>query len=330
MAGPEENAPAEKSADKNTMTPEDYAKQVKEASLRSEAMLSQISRQLSDHATQQAANLARQSEKIDLLQSQIQAKTAPKRSDRISNPEVKKHMQPLEQAQQVISQAKSVFEGHLDGSAPLSQLTEDQIAALKDQCDEGERTIFDRMQFLEDWDSEGLEVASEMLRLRDEASKDPVEVSLVSRAKKALAEKRKATDEASEPSKEQKSQPFQNPRSNFAGRGRSQSPAPQWFHPPQPVLYPNPMPMVPQPGPIPSPVYQSQYFPSMNRIPSPAPAFSLPPPANPTSIPRAPSPSLASSRTANLQCWSCQQYGHLAAACPNTASIAANAGRGYF
>jgi hypothetical protein len=64
------------------------------------------------------------------------------------------------------------------------------------------------MQFLEDWDSEGLEVASEMLRLRDEASKDPVKVSLVSRAKKALAEKRKAAEEASQPSKEQKNQPF--------------------------------------------------------------------------------------------------------------------------
>jgi hypothetical protein len=330
MAGPEDNPPADKPTKKSSMTPADYAKQVKEATLRSKAMLSQISRQLSEHATQQAANLAKQSEKIDLLQSQIQAKSAPKRLDRIMNPEVKKHMQPLEHAQQVISQAKTVFEGHLDGTSPLLQLSEDQVAALKDQCDEGERTISDRMQFLEDWDSEGLEVASEMLRLRDEASKDPAEVSLVSRAKKSLAEKRKSVKEASQPSKEQKNQQFQHPRGNFAGRGRSPSPAPQWFRPPQPVLVPGPMPMIPQPSPVPSPIYQSQFFPPMNRIPSPAPAFSLPPPANPVPVPRGPGPSMVSSRAANLQCWSCQQYGHLSAACPNTASIAANVGRGYF
>lgn len=73
MAGSEENAAAEKVPEKfnekNTMTPEDYAKQVKEATLRSKAMLSKISRQLSEHANQQAANLAKQSKKIDQLQS---------------------------------------------------------------------------------------------------------------------------------------------------------------------------------------------------------------------------------------------------------------------
>jgi chromosome segregation ATPase len=181
------------------LTPKDYAKQVKEskeAQLRSETMLSQISRQLSEHALQHAAHLAKQSEKIDQLQSQIQARSAPKRSDCITNPEIKKHMEPLEQAQHVISQAKTVFKGHLDGSSPLSQLLEDQVAALKDQCDEGERSITKRMHFLEDWDTEGLEVASEILRLRDKASKDLAEVSLVTRAKKSLAEKRKADEEA--------------------------------------------------------------------------------------------------------------------------------------
>jgi hypothetical protein len=204
MAGPEDNPPATENTTGNSSTSMDFVKQAKEATLRSEAMLSKISRQLSEHASQQAAQIAKQSEKIDQLQSQIQARAAPKRSDRITNPDVKAHMQPLEQAQQVISQAKTVFEGHLDGSSPLSQLSEDQIAALKDHCDEGKRTITERMQYLEDWDSEGLEVASEMLRLRDEASKDPAEVSLVSQAKKSLAEKRKADEEASKLAKEQK------------------------------------------------------------------------------------------------------------------------------
>jgi hypothetical protein len=164
-------------------------------------------------------------------------------------------MQPSEQAQHVISQAKSVFEGHLDGSSSLSQLSEDQVAALKDQCDEGEKTIIDRMQFLEDWDSEGLEVASETLRLRDEASKDPAEVSLVSRAKKSLAEKRTAEEEAFRPAKDQKNNQYQNPRSNFVNRGRSPSPSPQRFHPPPPVLMPAPLPMAPPQNPIPSPIY---------------------------------------------------------------------------
>lgn len=64
--------------------------------------------------------------------------------------------------------------------------------------------IIERMHFLEDWDTEGLEVASEMLCLRDEASADPAEISLVTRAKKSLAEKRKAEEEASKPAKDQK------------------------------------------------------------------------------------------------------------------------------
>ncbi|GAQ81226.1 reverse transcriptase [Klebsormidium nitens] len=286
MAGPGDDHSAQETTG---MTPEDFAKQAREATLRNEALFSKISQQLSEHATQQAAHLAKQSEKIDQLQSQIQAKTAPKRSDRIGNPEVKKHMEPLEQAQHVISQAKSVFEDHLDGTSPLSQLSEDQVAALKNQCDEGERAISDRMQFLEDWDSEGLEIASEMLRLRDEASKDPAELNLVSRARKSLAEKRKASEEASKPPKEHKTQQYQNPsRGNFQNRGRSPSPSP-WFHPPQPILMPAPLPVLPQPSPVPSPIYQSQYFPS-NRTPSPAPG--LPPPAIPAPVPRAPSPSM--------------------------------------
>jgi hypothetical protein len=170
-----------------------------------------------------------------------------------------------------------------------------------------------------------------MLRLRDESSKDPAEVSLVSRAKKSLAEKRKAEEEASKPSKEQKSNQFQQPgRGNFVNRGRSPSPSLQWFHPPQPVLLPAPMPLAPLPSPIPSPIYQSQFFPPTNRTPSPVPGFSLLRPANHAPVPRGPSPTMASSRAANLQCWSCQQYGHVSAACPNSASVAANAGRGYF
>jgi hypothetical protein len=88
-------------------------------------------------------------------------------------------MEPLEQAQQSMSQAKTVFEAHLDGTSPLAQLSEDQIASLKSQMDEGERVVSDRMQFLEDWDTEGFEIASEMLRLREESSRDPAEVSLV-------------------------------------------------------------------------------------------------------------------------------------------------------
>lgn len=315
------------------MSPEDFAKQAQEANLRSEALLAKISHQLSEHATQQAAHLAKQSEKIDILQSQIQAKSAPKKSDRITNPEVKKHMEPLEQAQQIISQAKAVFEGHLDGSSPLSQLSEDQIAALKNQCDEGESVISDRIQFLEDWDSEDLEVASEILRLRDEASKDPAEVNLVTRARKSLAEKRKAAEEASRPPKEQKSSQFQHPgnRGNFANRGRSPSPSPQpWFQPSPPVFMPAALPPIPQQSPIPSPIYQSQYFPPMNRTPSPAPGLALPPAAVSVPAPRAPSPQMASSRMSTVQCWSCGQSGHIAVNCPNTASIAANAGRNYF
>jgi hypothetical protein len=287
--------------------------------------------QLTENARQQAATLAKQSEKIDLLQSQILAKTAPKRSDRIDNPEVKKHMQPLEQAQQSISQAKRVFEAHLDGTSPLAHLSEDQIASLKSQMDEGERVVSDRMQFLKDWDTEGFEIASEMLRLREESSRDPAEVSLVSRARKSLAEKRKVSDDSTAPSKEMKTSQNQNlGRNYYQNRNRSPSPGPAWFHPPQPIMFPaSNSAFQPYPSPVSAPVYQpSSFFPPPPRAPSPAPGLPLPTSVIPP--PRAPSPGLSSSRVSSLQCWTCQQFGHLSANCPNLVTTAANAGKGYF
>ncbi|GAQ87463.1 reverse transcriptase [Klebsormidium nitens] len=265
-------------------SPAEAVKEVREASLRSQAFMQQLSDQIKQSTNEQRETLAKQSEQIQSLQAQLQAKSIPKRSDKVTNPQVKRHMEPLEKAQHALSQAKSAFDGHLDGSSPLADLSEEQIAALKNQCDEGEHAIAERMLYLEDWESEGQEVADEMLRLREEATKDPAELSLVNRAKKSLAEKRKASEEASKPSKEQKSNPSQQASNrNFSFRSRSPSPSPGWFvPPPSPLIMPSP---VSQPflNPVPSPIYQSQYFPS-NRSPSPAP---LPPPVL-APIPRAP------------------------------------------
>ncbi|GAQ93302.1 reverse transcriptase [Klebsormidium nitens] len=290
MAGPNENPLPEEEVE---ISPAEAVKFAREASLRSEALLERLSGQFSQHAREQAQKIDKQTEEIKVLQSQLHAKSAPKKSDRITNPEIKKQMIGLEKVQHAVSQAKNAFENHLDGSSPLSHLSEDQIASLREQCDEGEQVILERMQYLEDCESEGVEVANEMLRLREEASKDPAEISLAARAKKVLAEKRKAEDTATKSSKEQKvSHPPQG-RNSYFGRSRSPSPAPQWFHPPPPIILPSPVPAAPLPSPVPSPVYQSQYFPT-NRTPSPAP--NCPPPASTFSapVPRAPGPPLSS------------------------------------
>ncbi|GAQ88451.1 reverse transcriptase [Klebsormidium nitens] len=260
MAGPEGTS-QNPSQNADLSAAERIAQEAREATLRTEAMFKQMTNQFSAHASAQEATLAKQSEKIDSLQAQLLAKSAPKKSDRVSNPEVKRIMQPMEKAQEALSQTKQTFEAHLDGTSPLAHLSEDQIENLRGQCDEGELALAGGIQFLMDWDSEGLEVASEMVLLREEASKDPAEVSLATRAKKSLAEKRKASEELAKPAKEQKSAFPQNPgRSSFFNRNRSPSPQPGWFHPPQPILVPSPMP-APLPNPVPSPIYQSQYLP---------------------------------------------------------------------
>jgi hypothetical protein len=214
-------------------------------------------------------------------------------------------MQPLEQVQQSILQAKTVSEAHLDGTSPLAHLSEDQIASLKNQMDEGKRVVSDRMQFLEDWDTEGFEVASEMLSLCKESSKDPAEVSLVSCARNTLAEKRKASEDSSASSKEIKTFQNQNPgKDYYQNRNRSPSPGPAWFHPPQPILFlASNSAFQPYPSPVPAPVYQpSSFFPTPYRAPSPTPGLPLPATAIPPPPSRAPSPGLSSSRVSSLEC----------------------------
>ncbi|GAQ78090.1 reverse transcriptase [Klebsormidium nitens] len=117
-------------------SPAEAVKEARQASLRSQALMEQLSNQMQQHSKEQQQNMAQQREQIAMLQAQLQAKTLPKKSDRVTNPEVKKQMETLEKAQHAVSQAKAAFEGHLDGASPLASLSEEQIAALKNQCDE--------------------------------------------------------------------------------------------------------------------------------------------------------------------------------------------------
>jgi hypothetical protein len=238
---------------------EDAAARSREtAQLRNEALLSKISNQLTENARQQAQLLPSRLKRSISYNLRSLPRLHPRDPTELSTLRSRntcnlwsKHISQFIRLNR--SSKHTSMEVH-------PWLISDQIGSLKSQMDEGEKVVCDRMQFLEDWDTEGFEVASEMLRLRKESSKDSAEVSLVSRARKALAEKRKVSNDSFMASKEMKTSQNQNPRNHYQNRNRSPSPGPAWFS-----LSPT-LPLAQLSNPIPAPsllqfISQTPFFP---------------------------------------------------------------------
>lgn len=266
----------------------------------------------------QTVEQSRQSKKLDDLHAEIHHKEAFKRSQRIENAGIKKHVEVFEEASSSFEFLGDVLAGHASGA---SVLTPDQAANPATKCDQGKLLCEDRIQYHEECDRLGFDVAKELLALRERGKRDPVEVALEEKAIKAVSKRQFVKSE--KPEKPAK-------KANTGGNPFQPAFPPFWY-PPMPGFQPAPLssftpPLAPIPQPRPfrqsrptlpsylAPPTFTSYgspFPGYPNPSAPGPAFGMPP------------------RGASFSgaCYNCHQFGHRSSECPNTLASASNAGR---
>lgn len=302
----------------------DTAKEALEAAKRSEALLSKIAQQLSQQSEvlkSQAEAQVQTTRQINRLQTDLSFKSAPTRASKIGNDSIRKHAEPLEQVQNICSASSAALAGHILGEDPLSA---EQLESLKSNLDEGERLCEIRLRYHEDCDRKGIDVADEILLIKSEGERDPLELAVEKEALKRV-EKRKAevlTTKSENPKvseQKTKGKPFawnQAPPFN---------PIPA-FLPQYPMFPPARRPALPAYSSLSSYPGASSQFASQ---PVPQVPFSSFPGYNSFGSSMAPTaPGSGGSKKAfGGPCWTCQQPGHRSSDCPMAISVAANAGK---
>jgi hypothetical protein len=147
------------------------------------------------HLERQAVEQSRQSKKLDDLHAEIHHKETTKRSQRIENAGIKKYVEVLEEASSSFEFLGDVLAGHASGA---SVLTPDQAANLATKCDQGKLLCEDRIQYHEECDRLGFDVAKELLALRERGKRDPVELAQEEKAIKTVNKRQSAKPEKSE------------------------------------------------------------------------------------------------------------------------------------
>jgi hypothetical protein len=308
---------------------DDATKQALEAAKRSEALLSQIAAQLQqqgkvlDKQGQVLKTQAQTSKQIRSLKTDLSFKASSSRSSKIKSEMIRKHAEPLEQVQDICASASAALSGHISGEEPL---TAEQLEAVKNNLDEGERLCEVRLSYHEVCDKKGIEVADEMLLIQSESERDPSELAVEKEAVRRVQEKRKASALAAKNDGDSSSE--------FKSKGRPFS----WKQPPpfnplpaflsQPSRFPlAKRPAFPSYPSLPTYPGANPQFPSSQPVPSPYPAFPGFPQFGTPTVGSGASGARGMKKTFQGPCWSCEQYGHQSADCPMAASVAANAGR---
>jgi hypothetical protein len=270
----------------------------------------------------QAKAQAQTSKQICNLKTDLSFK-ASSWASKIKPKAIRKHAEPLEQVQDICASARAALSGHISGEEPLSA---EQIEAVKNSLDEGERLCKVCLSYHEVCDKKGIEITDEMLLVRSKGERDPLELAVEKEAVRRVQEKRKAAALAAKNDGDSSS--------DFKAKGKPFL----WKTPPSF----NPLPaFLPQPSPFPlakRPVFP--FYPNLPTYPGANPQFpsTQPVPSQFSTFPGFPqfSTSAVESETSGAQgmrktfqgpCWSCEQYGHRSADCPLAASVAANAGR---
>jgi hypothetical protein len=135
-----------------------------------------------------------------------------------------------------------VLTAHASGAAAL---TPDQAANLATKCDQGKLLCKDRIQYHEECDRLGFDVAKELLALRERGKQDPVELALEEKAIKAVSKRQSAKSENSEkPAK----------KANTISTPAQPMFQPVWYPPhsfqPPPPSFTPPLALLPQPRPF--------------------------------------------------------------------------------
>jgi hypothetical protein len=193
------------------------------------------------HLERQTVEQSRQSKKLVDLHAEIHHKEALKRSQRIENAGIKRHVEVLEEASSSFEFLGDVLTGHASGA---SVLTPDQAANLATKCDRGKLLCEDRIEYHEECNRLRFDVAKELLAPRERGKRDPIELALEEKAIKAVSKRQSAKSEKPEmPAKKANTggNPFQPVFSTF------------WY-PPTPGFQPAPLPSFTPPlTPIPQP-----------------------------------------------------------------------------
>jgi hypothetical protein len=225
------------------------------------------------HLERQTVEQSRQSKKLDDLHAEIHYREAPKRSMKIENAGIRKHVEILEDSSANFDFLGQVLFDHASGAAPLSH---EHAANLAEKCDQGKQLCKDRIQYHEECDRLGFDIAKELLSLRERGKREPVDLALEEKTIKLV-------------SKRQNSKPDKSSEKPAKKANMSSAPAPT-FQPPwyshAPVFQPVPSPFPPALASIPQPRPYRQYRPSTPSYPS---QFSSYPFAYPNFPPMAPS-----------------------------------------
>jgi hypothetical protein len=261
---------------------------------------------------------SRQSKKLDDLHAEIHHREMSKRSEKIENAGIRKRVEVFEDASASFSFLRGTLSAHASGA---STLTADQAADLVTKCDQGKLLCKDCIQYHEECDRLGFDVAKELLALWERGKRDLVELALEEKAIKAVSKR-----QSNEPKKPEKPAKKANTNSN----------------PPQPVFQPVWYPPTPgfQSAPIPSftpplallpqPRPYRQPCPTIPTYPSPSPFSGYGPAFSGYPTPPGPNPSFGvHPRGASFlgACYNYQQFGHRSSECPHSVASASNAGR---
>jgi hypothetical protein len=131
------------------------------------------------HLERQTVEQSRQSKKPDDLHAEIHHRDTSRGSDKIENPGIKKHVEVLEQASSSFAHVKDLLTAHATSASPLFV---DQAAIFAEKCDQGKILCKDRIQYHEECDRVGFDVAKELLALRERGKRDPLELALEEKA----------------------------------------------------------------------------------------------------------------------------------------------------
>jgi hypothetical protein len=147
------------------------------------------------HLERQTVEQSRQLKKLYDLHAEMHHRDTSKRSDKIENAGIRRHVEVLEEASSSFAHVGDLLAAYASGASSLSA---DQAAILAEKCDQGKHLCEDQIQYHEECDRLGFDVAKELLVLRERGKRDPLELGLEEKAINSVNKRQSAKSDKSE------------------------------------------------------------------------------------------------------------------------------------